>query len=87
MATETDNPLINRIFEDDGFREATWGFAEQVMRSGPIALREARRLVDAAWSRDCRAQVADEHRTGSMLGKTDESAAAFRAFVQGKRND
>ncbi len=69
--------LANRLFEDEGFREAVWAFAEQVTRSGPIALGEARRLADSAWSRDYEAQVEDEHRTGAMLGRTAESAAGL----------
>ena len=79
--------LANRLFEDEGFREAVWAFAEQVTRSGPIALGEARRLADSAWSRDYEAQVEDEHRTGAMLGRTAESAEAFRAFVRRSQRD
>ena len=83
--------LANRLFEDDGFREAVWAFAEEVTWSGPIALGEARRLADSAWSRDYEAQVEDEHRTGTMLGQTAESGEAFRclrpAVAEGLKGD
>jgi 2-(1,2-epoxy-1,2-dihydrophenyl)acetyl-CoA isomerase len=74
--------LANRVFDDDGFREQAWAFAEQVAEAGPLALAAVRRLADTAWSNDYETQVSAEHGAGDELGRTGDAAEAFRAFVE-----
>jgi 2-(1,2-epoxy-1,2-dihydrophenyl)acetyl-CoA isomerase len=74
--------LVNRLFEDEGFREQAWAFAAQAAQGGPVAIAEVRRLADSAWTTPYADQVADETETGGRLGRTDDAREAFRAFVE-----
>jgi 2-(1,2-epoxy-1,2-dihydrophenyl)acetyl-CoA isomerase len=74
--------LVNRVFDDDGFREQAWAFAARAAEGGPLAVAEVRRLFDGAWNADYRTHLADEHRTAEQLSRTQDSIEAFRAFVE-----
>jgi 2-(1,2-epoxy-1,2-dihydrophenyl)acetyl-CoA isomerase len=74
--------LVNRVFDDEGFREQAWAFAAKAAEGGPVAIAEVRRLFDGAWDADYRTHLAEEHRTAEQLSRTQDSIEAFRAFVE-----
>jgi 2-(1,2-epoxy-1,2-dihydrophenyl)acetyl-CoA isomerase len=72
--------LANRVFDDEGFRQAALTFAGQVAEAGPLALAAVRRLSDSAWTNDYDSQVRAEHAAGAVLGRSgDASRSARRA--------
>jgi 2-(1,2-epoxy-1,2-dihydrophenyl)acetyl-CoA isomerase len=74
--------LVNRVFDDEGFREQAWAFGAQAAQGGPLGIAEVRRLADQAWTSAYADQVADESRTGERMGRTEDAREAFRAFVE-----
>jgi 2-(1,2-epoxy-1,2-dihydrophenyl)acetyl-CoA isomerase len=80
--TALDWGLVNRVFDDEGFREQAWAFAAQAARGGPLAIAQVRRLADSAWTTDYAAQVADETETGARLARTSDAREAFQAFAE-----
>jgi 2-(1,2-epoxy-1,2-dihydrophenyl)acetyl-CoA isomerase len=74
--------LVNRVFDDEGFREQAWTFAAEVAQGGPVAIAEVRKLLDASWGAPYIEHVRAEHAAGGRLSRTDDAREAFRAFVE-----
>jgi 2-(1,2-epoxy-1,2-dihydrophenyl)acetyl-CoA isomerase len=74
--------LVNRLYDDEGFREQAWAFAEEVAQGGPLAIAEVRKMIDAAWSADYADHVRAEHVVSTRLSRSEDAREAFRAFVE-----
>lgn len=74
--------LVNRVFDDEGFREQAWAFAAEVAGVGPLAAAQVRHMLDDAWSADYLEHVRAEHVVSTRLAGTDDAREAFRAFVE-----
>ncbi|HEY3163355.1 MAG TPA: enoyl-CoA hydratase-related protein, partial [Candidatus Limnocylindrales bacterium] len=55
---------------------------EEIATFGPRAVREAKRLIDAAWARDLETGLADELETSGRIFATDDLLEGARAFLE-----
>ena len=55
---------------------------EEIATFGPLAVREAKRLIDAAWGRDLETGLADELETSGRIFATDDLLEGARAFLE-----
>jgi 2-(1,2-epoxy-1,2-dihydrophenyl)acetyl-CoA isomerase len=74
--------LVNRLYDDEHFRERAWSFAAELTQGGPLAIAEVRRMADAAWGSSYIDHVRAEHEVSTRLGQSADAKEAFRAFVE-----
>jgi len=74
--------LVNRLFDDEGFRNQAWAFAAEVVQGGPLAIAEVRRMADSAWGSAYIDHVRAEHVASTRLAQSEDAREAFRAFVE-----
>jgi enoyl-CoA hydratase/carnithine racemase len=55
---------------------------EEIATFGPLAVREAKRLIDAAWARDLETGLADELEASGRIFATDDLLEGARAFLE-----
>jgi enoyl-CoA hydratase len=55
---------------------------EEIATFGPLAVREAKRLIDSAWGRDLRTGLAAELETTARIFATDDLLEGARSFLE-----
>lgn len=72
--------LVNRVVPAGEARQAADGVAEEIAARGPLAVREAKRLIDAALDLDPDAGLAAELDASVRIFATDDMLEGARAF-------
>jgi enoyl-CoA hydratase len=77
--------LVNKVVPAGEARDAADAMAEEIAARGPLAEREAKRLIDTALDVDLDAGLAAELAASERIYATDDMLEGARAFL-GKRN-
>jgi len=76
--------LVNEVVPDGKARSRADAVAEEIAERGPLAVREAKRLIDAAWDLDLEAGLAAELDASERLFATKDAVEGAASFL-GKR--
>ena len=74
--------FVNRVFLDDTFRDDVAAVVQRLARSAPLALRAMKQNFIAAESLTLREYIRLETERHQRTGASEDSRAAFRAFVE-----
>jgi enoyl-CoA hydratase/carnithine racemase len=74
--------LVNLVVPAGEARSATDAVAAEIAARGPLAVREAKRLIDAASDRDLDAGLAAELDASERIYLTDDMLEGARAFFE-----
>lgn len=72
--------LVNRVVPPGKAREAADAIAAEISARGPVAVREAKRLIDAAWDLDLDAGLAAELDASERIYRTEDMLEGAKAF-------
>jgi enoyl-CoA hydratase/carnithine racemase len=72
--------LVNQVVPAGEARAAADALANEIAQRGPLAVREAKRLVDAALDRDLDAGLAAELDASERIFETEDMLEGARAF-------
>jgi 2-(1,2-epoxy-1,2-dihydrophenyl)acetyl-CoA isomerase len=73
--------MVSEIHPADALKEAAIAFARRLASGPTIATGEAKRLLQAADSRDFRSQLAAEREAGLRCGRSQDASEALAAAV------
>jgi enoyl-CoA hydratase len=74
--------LVNQVVPAGEARATADALAEEIASRGPLAVREAKRLIDAAVDRDLDAGLAAELDASQRIFATDDMVEGARAFFE-----
>ena len=74
--------LVNEVVPDGQARSRADAVAEEIAERGPLAVREAKRLIDAAWELDLDAGLAAELEASVRLFATEDAVEGAASFLQ-----
>lgn len=77
--------LVNRLVAPDDLQRAARDFTHELLQGGPLGVAMAKRLITLNFSLDVDAGIAIEALVGSHLYSTEDTRAAYRAFVEKQR--
>jgi len=72
--------LVTEITSREELADRTMGLARDLCRSSPIAVREAKRAIDAALGVDLDAGIEIEHRSWEVVIRSEDRAEGIAAF-------
>jgi len=78
--------LLNRVFPDDGFRQAAKGYAQKFLDKSPAAMGRGKLVVNRGVNLDTRAGLDDAAMLQSLLLDSDEYQEAMRIFHERRKN-
>jgi enoyl-CoA hydratase/carnithine racemase len=79
--------LVNRVVPAGEARAAADGVAEEIASRGPLAVREAKRLIDAAPDLDLDAGLAAELDASERIFASDDMLEGAKAFFEKRQPD
>jgi len=74
--------LVSRTFPDDSFRDEVAAIVQRLAKSAPLALRAMKQNFLAAENMNLREYIRLESERHTRTGASEDSRAAFRAFVE-----
>jgi 2-(1,2-epoxy-1,2-dihydrophenyl)acetyl-CoA isomerase len=74
--------LINRVYDDEVFRQETRDFARTLAQGPTLALREIRHLSWQSWRATHDEQMAAEEAYQMALGRSEDAREGFTAFLE-----
>jgi enoyl-CoA hydratase len=74
--------LVNQVVPAGEARTAAEAVAEEIAARGPLAVREAKRLIDAALDLDLDAGLADELDASERIFASEDMAEGAQAFLE-----
>ena len=74
--------LVNRVVPVGGAVAAARELGEEIAARGPVAVREAKRLIDTALDRDIGAGLAAEFEASERIFATEDMVEGARAFFE-----
>jgi len=74
--------LVNAVYPPEKLTDAARGLAMKLASKSPVALRLAKRLVDAAYDADLRTGLDLELQAFSLCFSTEDAREGIRAFVE-----
>jgi enoyl-CoA hydratase/carnithine racemase len=77
--------LVNRLVEPGDLARAARDFARELLQGGPLGVAMAKRLITLTFNLDVDAGLAVETLVGSHLYSTEDTQAAYRAFLAKQR--
>lgn len=77
--------LVNRLVEPGDLGRAARDFAHELLQGGPLGVAVAKRLITLNFNLDVEAGIAIEALVGSHLYSTEDTRAAYRAFLEKQR--
>lgn len=77
--------LVNRVVEPGDLGRAAREFAQELLQGGPLGVAMAKRLITINFNLDVDAGIAIEALVGSHLYSTEDTQAAYRAFLEKQR--
>ncbi len=79
--------LVNRVVPAGGAVAAARELGAEIAARGPVAVREAKRLIDAALDRDIGAGLAAEFEASERIFATEDMVEGARAFFEKRDPD
>jgi enoyl-CoA hydratase/carnithine racemase len=79
--------LVNRVVPAGGAVAAAHDLATEIAARGPVAVREAKRLIDTALDRDIGAGLAAEFEASERIFATEDMVEGARAFFEKRDPD
>jgi enoyl-CoA hydratase len=79
--------LVNRVVPAGGAVAAAHDLGVEIAARGPVAVREAKRLIDAALDRDIGAGLAAEFEASERIFATEDMVEGARAFFEKRDPD
>ena len=80
--TALDIGLVNRVVPADGLREAAARLAEKIASMPPLAIKFAKRAINAGLQTDIDSAMEFELFAGSILNDSEDRNEGMRAFVE-----
>ena len=74
--------LVNEVVPDGMARSRADAVAEEIAERGPLAVREAKRLIDAAWDLDQEAGLAAELEASVRVFASEDALEGARSFFE-----
>lgn len=74
--------LVSKVFDDGSFREEVDAIAQRLAASAPLAIRAMKQNFIAAENMSLREYIRVETERHQRTGASEDSRAAFRAFVE-----
>ena len=74
--------LVNEVVPDGMARSRADAVAEEIAERGPLAVREAKRLIDAAWDLDQEAGLATELEASVRVFASEDALEGARSFFE-----
>jgi 2-(1,2-epoxy-1,2-dihydrophenyl)acetyl-CoA isomerase len=74
--------LVSKVFEDETFREEVEAITARLAASAPLAIRAMKQNFIAAENMSLREYIRIETERHQRTGASEDSRAAFKAFVE-----